>query len=83
MGWLDIPQTDEGIIIKKVRKYREDSGSQFGVFTIQLENKIFPKTVTYDRMQLTAFEVDDRIIIHYKLPINFIFNKPFCLTFKH
>lgn len=73
MGWLDIPQTDEGIIIKKERLWNGD----FGIFTVQLENRKFPKTVTYDRMPLTAFEVGDRILIHYKLPINFIFNRPY------
>lgn len=72
-GFFDIPQTDTGVVIEK--KYVNDTG-QFGVFTIQLDNKMFPRTITYDRMEYTAFEIGDRLSMKYKIPLLW-FLKPY------
>lgn len=74
-GLLDITQSHVGVVIDK--KYKYDGNSDFGIFTIQLENKKYPKMVYYDRMEYTAFQVGDKISIVYKVPIIRFWIKPY------
>ncbi|GAA0350455.1 hypothetical protein [Bacillus horti] len=74
-GFLDITQSDVGTVIAKEYKY--DGNSDFGIFTIQLDTKKYPKTVDYDRMEYNAFQVGNRINIVYKVPIIRFWIKPY------